>query len=83
MSLKIGNAVEKIGGDYTFEGIVVAAFKKLSGVERFVVEDDRGVLHVYSEKILRLKHKENESQLALAFEIPHLTYGIGDITLRK
>ena len=49
---KIGDKVKKVGGDYTFEGIVVSAFKKLSGVERFVVEDDRGVLHVYSEKIL-------------------------------
>lgn len=60
MGLKIGNEVEKIGGDYTFEGVVVAAFKKLSGVERFVVEDNRGVLHVYSEKTLRLKYKKNE-----------------------
>ena len=53
MSLNVGDKVEKVGGDYTFVGIVVAAFKKLSGAERFVVEDDRGVLHVYSEKILR------------------------------
>lgn len=52
MSFKVGDKVYKIGGDYTFEGVVVAAFQKLSGVERFVVEDDRGVLHVYSEKVL-------------------------------
>lgn len=52
----VGDAVEKVGGDYQFEGTVVAAFKKLSGVMRYVVEDDRGVLHVYSAKIL--KHKE-------------------------
>ena len=49
---KVGDNVKKVGGDYTFEGIVVAAFHKLSGVERFVVEDDRGVLHVYSAKNL-------------------------------
>ena len=49
----VGDKVEKVGGDYTFEGIVVAAFKKLSGARRYVVEDDRGVLHVYSDKILR------------------------------
>lgn len=49
---KVGDEVYKIGGDYSFEGIVVSAFKKLSGAERFVVEDDRGVLHVYSEKNL-------------------------------
>jgi len=45
--------VEKIGGDYTFVGIIVADFFKLSGARRFVVEDDRGVLHVYSEKNLK------------------------------
>jgi len=53
MTFKVGDKVEKVGGDYTFVGIVVAVFEKLSGVIRLVVEDDRGVLHVYSEKILR------------------------------
>lgn len=37
----------------TFEGTVVAVFTKLSGAIRLVVEDDRGVLHVYSEKNLK------------------------------
>ena len=54
MAFKVGDKVEKVGGDYTFVGVVVAVFEKLSGVIRLVVEDDRGVLHVYSEKILRL-----------------------------
>lgn len=49
----VGEAVEKVGGDYQFRGRVVAAFHKLSGLARYVVEDDRGVLHVYSAKILR------------------------------
>lgn len=49
----VGDAVEKVGGDYTFVGEVVAAFKKKSGAERYVVEDDRGVLHVYGPKNLR------------------------------
>lgn len=49
----VGANVEKIGGDYTFAGIVVAAFPKLSGAVRYVVEDDRGVLHVYGDKNLR------------------------------
>lgn len=40
--------VEKIGGDYKFVGFVVAAFHKLSGARRYVVEDDRGVLHINS-----------------------------------
>jgi len=49
---KVGDKVKKVGGDYTFEGVVVSVFEKLSGAVRLVVEDDRGVLHVYSEKIL-------------------------------
>lgn len=48
----IGNEVKKIGGDYSFEGIVVSVFSKLSGSIRYVVEDDRGVLHIYSDKNL-------------------------------
>jgi len=54
----VGDLVEKVGGDYTFIGVVVAAFKKLSGAERYVVEDDRGVLHVYSAPCLRLRNDE-------------------------
>lgn len=52
--MHVGDKVEKVGGDYTFEGEIVARFQKLSGALRFVVEDDRGVLHVYSEKNLKL-----------------------------
>lgn len=50
----VGDVVEKVGGDYTFVGTIVSKFNKLSGKERFVVEDDRGVLHVYSEKNIKL-----------------------------
>jgi len=53
MKFNVGDKVEKVGGDYTFVGYVVATFPKLSGIIRLVVEDDRGVLHVYGEKILR------------------------------
>lgn len=52
---KTGDLVSKVGGDYTFDGTVVAVFTKLSGAIRLVVEDDRGVLHVYSEKNLKLR----------------------------
>ena len=51
---KTGNLVEKTGGDYTFKGVVVAAFVKLAGEQRYVVEDDRGILHIYSDKNLRI-----------------------------
>lgn len=61
LAFSMGDHVEKVGGDYTFEGYVVAAFRKLSLQERFVVEDDRGILHVYSAKNLRLITK-NVSQ---------------------
>ena len=54
MTYNVGDIVEKVGGHYTFVGTVVAAFQKLSGVDRYVVEDDRGVLHVYNAKILKL-----------------------------
>lgn len=54
-SFNVGDKVYKVGGDYTFEGIIVAGFYKLSGAPRYVVEDDRGVLHVYSFKNLKLK----------------------------
>jgi hypothetical protein len=52
--LAAGDTVEKIGGDYRFKGRVVAAFRKLGGQPRYVVEDDRGVLHVYSRANLGL-----------------------------
>lgn len=48
----VDDPVRKVGGDYTFEGWVVAKFNKRSGAVRYVVEDDRGVLHVYSAKNL-------------------------------
>ncbi len=50
----VGDRVEKVGGDYTFVGHVVCVFTKRDPTKvRLVVEDDRGVLHVYSEKNLR------------------------------
>ena len=55
LPFKVGDLVSKVGGDYSFEGVVVAAFVKQSGVDRYVVEDDRGILHVYSAKNLKLR----------------------------
>lgn len=46
-TIEVGDKVSKKGGDYRFDGTVVSVFTKLSGVERYVVEDDRGVLHIY------------------------------------
>lgn len=49
-----GDLVSKTSGDYKFDGTVVAAFQKLSGQTRYVVEDDRGILHIFSAKNLSL-----------------------------
>lgn len=54
LKFKEGDKVKKVGGDYSFEGIVVAAFFKLTGRDRYVVEDDRGILHVYGPNNLEL-----------------------------
>jgi len=56
----VGSAVEKVGGDYSLAGEVVSVFFKLSGATRYVVEDDRGVLHVYSAKNLRARKRGNQ-----------------------
>ena len=48
----VGDRVAKLEGDYTFHGYVVAKFQKRSGVWRFVVEDDRGLLFIFSDKQL-------------------------------
>ncbi len=50
MKFKIGDKVKKIGGDYQYEGTVVAVFTKLSGKTRLIVEDSRGLLFIFNEK---------------------------------
>lgn len=44
-----GQTVVKSGGDYTFRGVVVAVFEKLSGKVRYVVEHADGMLHIFNE----------------------------------
>ena len=50
---KKGDLVTKVGGDYHFSGFVVAKFKKSTGVTRYVVEDQHGVLHIYTSQYIR------------------------------
>ena len=52
---KATDLVQKVGGDYSFGGEVVAVFQKKSGVVRYVVEDDRGLLFIFNESQLSLK----------------------------
>jgi len=49
-----GDRVLKDGGDYKFEGQVVAVFYKRSGQVRIVVENDAGILHIFSEPQLQV-----------------------------
>jgi len=51
---KVGDYVIKRSGDYTYEGVIVARFTKQSGVVRFVVEDERGLLLIMGRHQLSL-----------------------------
>src|SRR5574343_172788 len=60
---EVGDRVEKIGGDYSFEGEVVSVFKKRSGAVRLVVEDDRGLLFIFNETNLKPKNAKSYSDI--------------------
>jgi hypothetical protein len=62
--MKTGDKVKKVGGDYQFEGVIVSSFQKKSGALRFAVEDDRGVLHIYSEKNLEPIVEDSKCEVA-------------------
>lgn len=49
----LGDKVEKIGGDYDFRGVIVAGFTKTTGAQRYVVENQDGILHIFSAKNLK------------------------------
>lgn len=51
--ITIGMRVEKGTGDYTFNGTVQAVFAKRDGLIRYVVENDDGILHIFSEQNIR------------------------------
>lgn len=50
--IKEADKVKKVGGDYTYEGIIVGVIHKRSGKIRYVVEDDRGMLFIFNENSL-------------------------------
>lgn len=70
----IGDKVKKVGGDYTFEGTVQSRFNKRSGARRYVVEDDRGILHIYSDKnlVLNTDSKDKIEAVDLSISIPKI-----------
>jgi hypothetical protein len=54
--LQVGYRVEKTGGDYRFAGEVRAVFTKRNGVVRYVVENDDGILHIFSAANIGHEH---------------------------
>ena len=48
--IKVGDIVERVNSDYKFVGTIRSVFQKNSGVTRYVVEDDRGILFIWSRK---------------------------------
>jgi hypothetical protein len=48
--VEIGTKVAKRGGDYDFDGEVVAIITKKSGAIRYAVEDERGLLLIMNER---------------------------------
>lgn len=54
MTFNVGDRVEKVTGDYVFRGVVVSVFKKRNGLVRVVVENQDGLLHIFSETNLEL-----------------------------
>lgn len=49
--IDVGDRVKRVGGEYEFEGEVVERFAKRNGKSiRLVVEDDRGLCFIMSEK---------------------------------
>lgn len=61
-----GDRVCKTKGDYVFEGVVVARFEKRSGFLRYVVEDDRGLLFIFSQGQLSRAPSPNKDESARA-----------------
>lgn len=43
-----GDRVKKVGGDYVFVGTVVGIITKRNGKVRYVIENDDGILHIFS-----------------------------------
>lgn len=46
---RIGQQFCKVGGDYRFEGVIVARFRKQNGLIRYVGENSDGLLFIFNE----------------------------------
>jgi hypothetical protein len=52
--LRLGDKVEKVGGDYSYRGTVVSVLTKASGATRVVVENADGMLFIFNPTSLRV-----------------------------
>jgi len=52
--IKVNDKVRRVNSDYEFIGTVVSVFEKTSGLVRYVVEDDRGVLFIWNRENMEL-----------------------------
>lgn len=59
MKFKRYDKVRKVTGDYRFDGVVLSAYYKLNeSTERYDVEDDRGIVHIFGPHNLELRNEE-------------------------
>lgn len=58
MAFKEGDAVLKRGGDYDFDGVVLAAFRKRSGSPRYAVENEDGLIHIFNHDQLEFSGQQ-------------------------
>ena len=63
-AFKFGDTVSKVGGDYTFDGTIQGVIVKRSGLTRYAVEDDRGILHIFNATQLRARTTDQKARQA-------------------
>ena len=56
MKFKVGDKVQKVGGAYQCDGIIVGAFQTTKGAERYVFEFliPSGMLHIFTPEQLEM-----------------------------
>jgi hypothetical protein len=58
--INYADLLQKTGGDYKFEGLVVATFRKTNGAFRVVLENSDGFLHIFDPSQLSPVGKTRE-----------------------
>ena len=60
-TFSVGDLVRKVGGSYSADGTIRAAFLTRDGNQRYVFEFDdfRGMLHIFSHEQLKLRDGGN------------------------